>query len=128
MKILNLKSITALFAIFIGLSMILMWIMFYLTGSIPEIETRPLELALHLLAEFITAVLLIFAGLGLIKSISWGYSAYLLATGMLLYTLIMSPGYFLQTGDFFYLPMFAVFILLTLYFLRYVLLNREQFE
>jgi len=110
MKNLNLKLITAFFAIFIGLSMIAMWFMFYVTGSIPEIETRPLELTLHLIAEFITAALLVFAGLGLIKSTSWGYSAYLLATGMLLYTLIMSPGYFLQAGDFFYVPMFVVFI------------------
>ncbi len=115
----------AIFAIVVGISMLGMWTVFYLTGNIPELETKPVELAFHLFAEFITAVLLISAGAGLLKATSWGYNLYLIAAGMVLYTMIMSPGYFLQTGDVAFLIMFGVLIILTFYFLAVIIKNKN---
>ncbi len=46
---LNYKA-AALFSIVVGISMILMWMMFYFTGSIPELESEPARIAMHLLA------------------------------------------------------------------------------
>ncbi|GAI87843.1 unnamed protein product, partial [marine sediment metagenome] len=37
---------------------------------------------------------------------------YLLSMGMLIYTLIVSPGYYIQSGDFIFVAMFAVYIII----------------
>jgi len=107
--------------IVVGTSMILMWMMFYFTGSIPELESEPVRIAMHLLAEFATAITLIIAGWGLLQAKAWAVNVYLLATGALLYTLIQSPGYFVQTGDPVFVFMFAVLIILASFFLVQVL-------
>ena len=111
----------AIFSIVVGTSMILMWMMFYFTGSIPELESEPVRIAMHLLAEFATAITLIIAGWGLLQAKAWSVNVYLLATGALLYTLIQSPGYFVQTGDPVFVFMFAVLIILASFFLVQVL-------
>lgn len=106
-----------IFSIVVGVSMILMWLMFYFTGSIPELATEPARIAMHLTAEFATAIALIIAGWGLVKAKKWGIQIYLLATGALLYTMIQSPGYFLQTGEPGFVIMFAALIILAVLFL-----------
>ncbi len=111
----------AIFSIVVGTSMILMWMMFYFTGSIPELESEPVRIAMHLLAEFATAITLIIAGWGLLQAKAWAVNVYLLATGALLYTLIQSPGYFVQTGEPVFVLMFAVLIILASFFLVQVL-------
>jgi uncharacterized membrane protein (DUF2068 family) len=106
-----------IFSIVVGISMILMWLVFYFTGSIPELATEPARITMHLAAEFATAIVLIIAGWGLLKAKRWGVQIYLLATGALLYTMIQSPGYFLQTGEPGFVVMFAVLIILAVLFL-----------
>jgi len=51
-----------IFSIIVGVSMVLMWLMFYFTGSIPELDTEPARIAMHLAAEFATAIALIVGG------------------------------------------------------------------
>lgn len=114
----------AVFSLAVGISMILMWMMFYFTGSIPELESEPARIIMHLVAEFATAITLIIAGWGLIIGKIWGVNIYLLATGALIYTLIQSPGYFVQSGEAGFVAMFAVLIILSLYLLAGVLKNR----
>lgn len=106
------KKTAAIYSLIVGLSMVGMWVMFYISGSIPELETEPARIAMHLTAEFATALALIFAGWGLLAGKRWGYPVYLLATGALLYTMIQSPGYFIQSGDSGFVVMFAVLTLL----------------
>jgi len=111
------KKASAIFSIAVGISMVLMWIMFYITGSIPELETEPARIGMHLSAEFITAIALIIAGWGLLTRKSWARPIYFLATGALIYTMIQSPGYFMQSGETGFVAMFAVFIILAVIFL-----------
>ena len=120
------RKAAAIFSMIVGISMILMWIMFYLTGSIPELNTEPARILMHLAAEFATAIALIIAGWGLISLKKWGFNLYLIATGALLYTLIQSPGYFLHTGETALVIMFAVLIIFALVFLlKYLKAGRE---
>ena len=116
----------ALFSIFIGISMMSVWILFYVTGSIPELETAPAQIAAHLAAEFVTAVLLIVGGLAMIKDKSWGLNLYLFSMGMLVYTLIQSPGYYLQLGDMAMTGMFAVFLVISLWFLVPLIAKKQS--
>jgi hypothetical protein len=60
------------------------WSFFLLTKQVPELKSRPAEIGLHIAAEFITALLV--SGLGLLTRAAWGTIAYLVATGMLLYS------------------------------------------
>ncbi len=122
------KKMSAFYSILMGICMIGMWIMFYTSDSIPEIQTKPIELGMHILAEIITAVVLIIGGFSVLMNKRWGNQIYLLSMGMLLYTLIMSPGYFLQQGDIGFAIMFAVFILLAIMFTILHLTKKEKSE
>jgi hypothetical protein len=102
----------SIFAIVVGIGMIGMWSVSYLTKKIPELETEPLRIKFHLAAEFATAIILLIAGIGLITGQAWAVSVYLIAMGMLLYTMIVSPGYFAQKGQWAYVGMFAVIFVL----------------
>lgn len=97
-----------------------MWTMFYVTGSIPELATEPARILLHMAAEALTGGALIAAGWGLLTGRAWGCPLYLLATGALIYTLIQSPGYYLQLGVMGFVAMFALLLLATLGFLAIV--------
>jgi hypothetical protein len=102
----------AVFAIVVGFGMIAMWTVSYLSKQIPELESEPIRIKFHLAAEFATAVVLIIAGVGLFARLDWAVSAYLVAMGFLFYTVIVSPGYFAQKGQWGYVVMFAVILIL----------------
>lgn len=100
----------AWYGIVIGFGMILQWIFFILTGSVPEFQTEQWRIALHLAAEFVTALLLIVSGIGLLRSRAWAKNLLLVGLGMVIYSEIVSPGYFAQLGQWAFVAMFAVFL------------------
>lgn len=104
----------AIYAIVVGAGMIGQWLVFLATGQVPELKTEPLRIRFHLAAEFATALALVVGGLALLTGQSWGRWFYLLAMGMLLYTVSVSPGYFAQKGQWAFVGMFAVVLLLAL--------------
>jgi hypothetical protein len=106
--------VAAWFSVVVGVLMLGQWSFFLLTRQVPELRTRPAEIGLHIAAEFITALLLLVSGLGLLARAAWGAIAYLVATGMLLYTLIVSPGYYVQRRTWPLVVMFAVLFVLAL--------------
>jgi len=67
---------------------------------------------MHIAAEFVTAVLLIVGGVALLKSWKYGINLFQVSMGMLIYTLIQSPGYFAEQGEFAFVVMFAIFLLI----------------
>ena len=79
--------------------MIAMWSVSYVSKQNPELETGPIRIKFHLAAEFATAIVLLIAGIVLFTNQDWAVSIYLTAVGMLLYTVIVSPGYFAQRGQ-----------------------------
>ena len=98
------------FAIVVGVGMVAQWTVSLLAGGVPEVETRPVALGFHLAAEGLTAALLVAAGVALLLRRRWARWAYAVATGMLLYTAIVSPGYFVQEGQPIFLLLFAVIL------------------
>lgn len=74
-------------------------------------EREPIRLAFHLAAEFATAALLIMGGTGLLLGKSWARFLSAVALGMLLYTVMVSPGYFAQSGQRARAAMFAALLL-----------------
>jgi hypothetical protein len=104
----------AIFAIVVGIGMLGMWAVSYYKNQIPELESEPIRIKFHLAAEFVTALVLVASGLGLLTNQTWAIYSYLVATGMLFYTIIVSPGYFAQKGQWAYVVMFAVLLVMAI--------------
>ncbi|NIS80938.1 MAG: hypothetical protein GTO14_12175 [Anaerolineales bacterium] len=99
-----------IFAMVVGLGMIGHWMFSYLTKNIPELEDEPIRIGFHVVAEMVTALSLLVAGLGLLVGEDWAQPLYLVALGMLFYTAIVSPGYFAQKGNWKWLGGFIALI------------------
>ncbi len=104
----------AVYAIVVGAGMIGQWLFFLASGQVPELVTEPLRIRFHLAAEFATALALLTGGIALLTHQAWSQWFYPLAIGMLLYTVIVSPGYFAQKGQWPFVGMFAVLLILAL--------------
>ena len=104
----------ALYAILVGLALLCYWGFLAIRRQIPELDTEPFRILFHIVGELMTAIALLAGGVGLLTNSSWGLKLHLVATGMLLYTLIASPGYFVQRRDWPMVGVFAVVLLLTL--------------
>jgi hypothetical protein len=102
----------AWYAIIVGLLMMGQWTFFLVMRQVPELQTEPWRIYLHLAAEFITAVGLVTSGVGLLRRWTGSGPLYLLAAGMLLYSVIASPGYFAQQGQWALVGMFALLLIL----------------
>lgn len=113
----QLRSLSATYAIFIGITMLGMWSIFTLTNQIPELKTGSIEIIYHLIAEFLTAILLIVAGIGLFKRKNWSFHLFLVSLGMLFYTTIVSAGYYADSSDFIMLIMFSFLQISTFLFI-----------
>lgn len=100
----------AVFATVVGALMIGMWSFFIATGQVPEFEQRPAEIIFHLAGELCTAVCLLGFGAAALTGRGWGPPGLLAAFGMLVYTLIVSPGYYAQRGQVAFVAMFAVLL------------------
>lgn len=120
------RKAISIYAIFVGLLMFMMWSFFLIAGMVPELETKPAEIILHLVAEFSTAFLLIIAGISALKKSRHSKWLYPFSIGMLMYTLIVSPGYYLQAGEYFFVAMFSVLIVLSIVFLTLFLRGNNE--
>jgi len=101
---------SAWYALIVGALMIVQWAFFLATGQVPELQSEPYRIAFHLVGEAVTAIALIGAGIGLLRRRPWGRSVALIAYGLLVYTMIVSPGYFAQSGDWLFVGMFTLLL------------------
>lgn len=117
-----------MYACIIGLLMIVMWTSLLVTNQVSELSTAPLRIMYHLFAEFFTAVLLLFGGYGLLRSKQWGFQLWLIANGMLLYTVIVSAGYYADLTDMAMVGMFSILQITTLLMLIISFLKRMDLQ
>lgn len=108
------KKAVAIYALVVGILMVCMWVFFIVSGNVHEFESKPWEIICHLIAEFATAILLIAAAVVEFKKIRLGKPLLLAGFGMLLYTVIVSPGYYAQRGEIPFVLMFFVLAILTI--------------
>lgn len=114
----------AWYAIVVGVLMVGQWAFFVASGQVPELQTEPFRIAFHLAAEGVTAIALVVAGVSLLRRTGWAREVAFAALGMLTYTIIVSPGYFAQLGQWPLVGMFGVLLVLTL--ISYGLLLGER--
>jgi hypothetical protein len=124
----NIKKIASVYSIIIGIAMICMWFVFIATDQVPEIKSAPIKITYYLIAEFLTAILLLIGGYGLLTKRVWGFHLYLISMGMLLYTVIVSAGYYANLEDMIMVGMFSVFQLLTIIFIVLTFYKYKEFK
>lgn len=100
----------AWYAILVGVLMLAQWTFSFATNSVPEFETAPWAIGFHLAGEFITALMLIIGGIASLKSTVWGKPVLLVSLGMVIYSEIVSPGYFAQQGQWAMVVLFAALL------------------
>ncbi len=102
------------YGIVVGLMMVVMWVFLLASGQVPELQTEPLSIYAHLVAEFATAILLVVAGIGLLKNSQRAKKTYLVAVGMLVYSVVVSPGYYAQRGEWAFVVMFGIILIVAI--------------
>jgi len=101
---------SAWYSILVGIFMIAQWIFSIVTGGVPEFETTPWAIGFHLAAEFSTALMLLAGGIAALKLKKWSRQVLLVGLGMVIYSEIVSPGYFAEQGQWAPVAMFAVLL------------------
>jgi len=114
-------TFAGIYGIVIGMAMIGQWSLSLARNQVPELRTEPIRIKFHIVGELITALASFVGGLGLLLDYSWGLNVFVVAMGMLLYTAIVSPGYFAQKGEWPIMGLFAGVIILALVSLVLVL-------
>ena len=86
--------------------MLAWWALAIRQGALRRPDRTPGEIRLHLAAELLTAAVLLVGGIQL--GLGEGAGPAVVGLGMLLYTVVASPGYFVARGEWPPVVMFAV--------------------
>jgi len=106
----KLITIIGVYSVFIGVSVLIMWVMI-LSGD-PVSEGRT-EMGFHLLSEFLMAVLCILSGLFLLwRPWKW-IKMNLVAHAMVIYSVLNAAGYYGERGEVAMMIMFVVLLVLS---------------
>jgi len=62
--------ISGIYAIVIGIGILGLWLMLYLTRQIPELNTEPVAIAFHITAETTMGILSLLSGIFLLIGLS----------------------------------------------------------
>ncbi|WP_416840679.1 hypothetical protein [Haloferax sp. DFSO52] len=122
----NWKKVVAVYALLTGIAILGLWTMLVMTEQATELRTEPYSMFTHLVAEGLTAVALVSAGIGLFRESEWAESLCLVGFGMLLYSVINSAGYYAQLGEIGAMLVFSAMSLTTVVALGWVLVDGAQ--
>ncbi len=101
--------LVAVYSIIVGMFMFGFW-GFLVATKQAELDERPWDMRLHIIAESGTALLLILSGSGMLLGLASLTVLAPVALGMLLYTVVNSPGFYAGRRN---RPMVAMFAVLT---------------
>jgi hypothetical protein len=105
------RAAAGIYCLVVGVLMVVWWGVDIRRGALARPDRSRPEIALHLAAELVTAGLLVTGGVLLIAAGMAGLA--LAGLGMLLYTVIASPGYFVARHQLAPAAMFAILAVLT---------------
>jgi len=105
-----LELIASIYIILIGIAMLCMWLLLLIKREVPDLKTKPTQIFFHLIAEFLTSIMLIIGGFGYLMNQPWGVAIFFIAVGMVIYSTINAAGFYGQLKDW---PMFITLIVFT---------------
>lgn len=104
------ELVASIYIIIIGIALLCMWLLLLIKREVPELNTKPTQIFFHLVAEFLTSIMLIVGGIGLIMNQFWGVAVFFIAIGMAIYSTINAAGFYGQLKDW---PMFITLLVFT---------------
>ena len=104
------ELIASVYIILIGIAMLCMWLLLLIKREVPDLKTKPTQIFFHLIAEFLTSIMLIIGGLGYLMNQPWGVALFFIAVGMVIYSTINAAGFYGQLKDW---PMFITLLVFT---------------
>lgn len=103
--------LVAWFQIVVGVSVLGLWSVLLLGGQVPEVQAGQVDIWFHLAAELTMAGLLVVAGVAVVRRSRRATGLSAVALGLLGYSVLNSPGYYAERGDWAMVAMFAVLVL-----------------
>jgi len=103
--------ISGIYAIVMGIGILGLWLMLYLTKQIPELKTEPVAIAFHVAAETLMGALSLLSGIFLLIGFSWAPYFFILAMGLVIYAVINSAGYYGQKKQWSFVIMFGIILI-----------------
>jgi hypothetical protein len=114
MNILDIDGFVSLYSLLVGISIFGYWAALYTRKQVFAATSRPaIETKYHVVAELLTAAILVVGGIGTILSAEWSGSVLFIGLGMLLYTEINSPGFYAARKEKSMARMFWILTVLT---------------
>lgn len=113
----NYKKVASIYSIFIGLSIIVMWIVLLMTDKVPEVKTEPIYFAYYICSEIICSFILILGGIGLFADLQWGKQVHFFSMGMLLYSFLITGAEWAQNKEWAAISLVIRFTILALLFI-----------
>jgi len=100
----------AWYGFLVGVLMLAQWTFSIASGRVPEFKNAPWAIAFHLVGELATALALISGSIAAFRSRAWSKTILLTGLGMVMYSEIVSPGYFAQSGQWLPVLLFALLL------------------
>ena len=109
-----LSIISGIYAILVGIGVLGLWTMLYLTNQIPEIKTESVAIGFHITAEITMGILSLLSGIFLLIDLSWARYLFILAMGLVVYAVINSAGYYGQKKQWSFVIMFGIILIVSI--------------
>lgn len=122
------KKAAGVYGVVVGISIIGLWAMLLAQGQVPELITAPATIYFHITAELVMAVLMLISGLGLFLGKSWSQKLFTLSSGLVVYSVINSSGYYAQKGNSAMVFMFMALLAATVLMLAGLWANRKSIK
>jgi len=113
--------IIGVYSLFLGASVLLMWIVILTTGPVSE---GKIEMGFHLFSELLMAILCFISGIYLVRGLPKGIKVNLIAHAMVVYSVINAAGYYGERNQGAMMLLFLILLLLSVTSLI-VLINSE---
>ncbi|MBY8979999.1 MAG: hypothetical protein KGD72_06395 [Candidatus Lokiarchaeota archaeon] len=95
----------------IGIGILGLWLLLYLTKQIPELNSEPVAIGFHITAETTMGVLALLSGIFLLIGLSWAPYFFVLSMGLVIYAVINSAGYYGQRKQWTFVIMFGIILI-----------------
>ena len=103
--------ISGIYSIILGIGIIGLWIMLLVSKQVPELETEPIAITFHIIAEGTMGLISVVSGILMLVNLLWAIYPFCVAMGLVIYAVINSAGYYAQKKEWPFVIMFGVILL-----------------
>ncbi len=85
--------------------------MLIIKKEIPELKTEPITIYFHISAELSMGIIAVVSGVLILLEITWGNYLFLISSGICIYAVINSAGYYAQRKTWAFVILFAIILI-----------------